>query len=190
MFCAEPFARYDGRYLFDRLFIARPEVRRTVRMLRQFLESDPEPNLATRQRREALLDGLLDELVSLAAELQQQLSPGWTLDDDRFGQLNRDEQLWLDPLRTERPEQESFAQEWLQMDWPAAVGKRFANWLNDQLRGKLPLGDAEAREWKKALLADEDGFNQQLRELREKLDVPHHIRKAHADLKAEREEEA
>jgi len=22
MFCAEPFARYDGRYLFDRLFIA------------------------------------------------------------------------------------------------------------------------------------------------------------------------
>ena len=59
--------------VFDRLFIARPEVRHTVRALRQFLESDPQPNLATRQRREALLDTLLDELVSLAAELQRSL---------------------------------------------------------------------------------------------------------------------
>ncbi len=32
-----------------------------------------------------------------------------------------------------------------------------------QLRGKLPVGDAEAREWKKVLLTDEDGFKQQLR---------------------------
>jgi len=44
------------------------------------------------------------------------------------------------------------------MDWPTDIGKRFANWLNAQLRGKLPLGDAEAREWAKVLLADEDGF--------------------------------
>ena len=40
--------------VFDRLFIARPEVRRTLRALRKFLASEPEPNLATRQRREAL----------------------------------------------------------------------------------------------------------------------------------------
>lgn len=156
--------------VFDRLFIARPEVRRTVRALRQFLESDPEPNLATRQHREALLDTLLDELVSLAAELQQQLPPGWSVDDDRFANLHRSEQLWLDPLRAELPDQAAFAQEWLQMDWPTDIGKRFANWLNAQLRDKLPLGDAEAREWAKVLLADEDGFQQQLRSLRDRLD--------------------
>ena len=157
--------------VFDRLFIARPEVRRTLRALRQFLESEPEPNLATRNRREELMDTLVDELVSLAAELQQVLPPGWTLDDERFEPLNRDEQLWLDPLRAERPDQGDFAHEWLWMDWPSAIGKRFANWLNDQLRGKLPLGDAEAREWQKVLLTDEDGFKQQLRDLRGRMDV-------------------
>lgn len=175
--------------VFDRLFIARPEVRRTLRALRQFLESEPDANLATRQRREALVDTLLDELVSLAAELQQLLPPGWTCDDERFAALDYDQQLWLDPLRAERPEEAQFASDWLWMDWPSAIGKAFANWLNDQLRGKLPAGDAEAREWKKVLLTDEDGFRQQLRELRDKLDAPHSIpiRKTHEELMALRE---
>lgn len=156
--------------VFDRLFIARPEVRRTVRALRVFLESDPEPNLATRERREELLDALVDELVSLAAELQQLLPAGWSRDDDRFADLHRSEQLWLDPLRAEQPNEADFAREWLLMDWPATVCQRFANWLNAQLRGKLPVGDAEARVWQKELLTDEDGFQQQLRALRQRLD--------------------
>lgn len=156
--------------VFDKLFIARPEVRRAVRTLRVFLESDPDANLATRERREELLDTMVDELVSLAAELQQILPPGWSRDDERFADLHRAEQLWLDPLRAERPDEAEFAREWLQMDWPAAVGQRFANWLNAQLRGKLPVGDAEARAWQKELLADEDGFQQQLRALRQRLD--------------------
>ena len=176
--------------VFDRLFIARPEVRRAVRTLRKFLESDPEPNLATRERREAMVDTLLDELVALAAELQQLLPPGWSCDDERFEKLDDNQKLWLDPLRVERPEEREFAERWLQMDWPAEIGKAFANWLNKQLRDKLPVGDAEAREWKKELLTDEDGFKQQLRELRDKLDAPHHIpiRKTHAELVALREE--
>ena len=156
--------------VFDRLFIARPDVRRTVRALRVFLESEPDANLATRERREELLDALVDELVSLAAELQQILPPGWSRDDERFADLHRSEQLWLDPLRAEQPDEADFAREWLQMDWPAAVGQRFANWLNAQLRGKLPVGDAEARAWQKELLTDEDGFQQQLRALRQRLD--------------------
>ena len=155
--------------VFDRLFIARPEVRNTVRALRVFLESNPDTNLATRERREALLDTLVDELVSLAAELQQLLPPGWSRDDERFVKLHRSEQLWLDPLRAEQPDEADFAREWLQLDWPAAVGQRFANWLNAQLRCKLPLGDAEARAWQKELLTDEDGFQQQLRALRQRL---------------------
>lgn len=179
-----------AKSVFDRLFIARPEVRRTLRALRQFLESDLEPNLATRQRREALLDTLLDELVSLAAELQQLLSPGWSRDDERFSKLNYEEMLWLDPMRAEMPEEAKFAQDWLWMDWPAGVGKVFANWLNKQLRGKLPVGDAEAHEWEKVLLTDEDGFKLQLRELRDKLDAPRYIpiRKTPAELVALREE--
>ncbi|MFP5485169.1 MAG: type I-F CRISPR-associated protein Csy1 [Gammaproteobacteria bacterium] len=176
--------------VFDRLFIARPEVRRAVRALRVFLESAPDANLATRERREELLDALVDELVSLAAELQQILPPGWSRDDERFKELGYEETLWLDPLRAEIPEEAQFAHDWQYMDWPAAIGKAFAGWLNAQLRGKLPVGDAEAREWKKVLLTDEDGFKQQLRELRDKLDAPHYIpiRKTHAELVTLREE--
>ncbi len=175
--------------VFDRLFIARPEVRRTVSALRQFLESDPEPNLATRQRREAFVDTLLDELVSMAAEIQQSQPAGWTRDHERFEALGVDEKLWLDPLRTELPEETDFARQWLQMDWPAEIGRRFAHWLNDQLRGRLQVGDVEFREWKKLLLTEEDGFKQQLRELRDKLDAPQYIpsRKTSAELVAEEE---
>ena len=132
----------------------------------------------------------MDELVSLAAELQQILPPGWSRDDERFKELGYEETLWLDPLRAEIPEEAQFAHDWQYMDWPAAIGKAFAGWLNAQLRDKLPVGDAEAREWKKVLLTDEDGFKQQLRELRNKLDAPHYIpiRKTHAELVALREE--
>lgn len=155
--------------VFERLFIARPDVRRVVKALRRFLESDPEPNLATRQHREALTDVLIDELVSLAAELHRVMPPGWTRDEARFDRLDPCEQLWLDPLRAELPEESDFARQWLAMDWPAQIGKAFARWLNNQLRGKLPVGDVEAREWSKELLSDEDGFKQQLRMLRNRL---------------------
>lgn len=155
--------------VFDRLFIARPDVRRAVKALRQFLESDPVPNLATRQHREALTDVLIDELVSLAAELHRVMLPGWSRDDARFEQLDAHEKLWLDPLRVELPEESDFAKQWLAMDWPEEIGRAFARWLNNQLWGKLPVGDVEAREWRKELLTDEDGFKQQLQTLRNRL---------------------
>lgn len=156
--------------IFDKLFIARPEVRRTLKVLRKFLESDPAPNMETREQRESLVDTLVDELVALAGELQQVMPAGWSLDAQRFDKLNRDEQLWLDPLRAELAEQDAFAQEWLRMDWPAEIGKRFGRWLNQQLQNRLPVGDVEARVWAKELLADEDGFKQQLRALRRRLE--------------------
>lgn len=160
--------------VFERTFPARPEVRKTLHQLRQFLASDPEPNLKTRQRRAAYIDTLIDEMVLLSGELVQTMPAGWTspsIDTEgRFKNLPRAEQLWLDPLRAQLPVEADFAQEWLQMDWPAEVGKRFANWLNHALKNQLPVGDAEAREWRKALLTDEDGFKQQLRELRQRLD--------------------
>jgi len=180
--------------VFERLFPTRPEVRKTLRQLRQFLASDPPSNQETRQRRAAYIDTLIDEMVSLSGELVQTMPAGWTSQsvdtEDRFKELARAEQLWLDPLRTQLPAEADFAQEWLQMDWPAEVGKRFANWLNHALKNQLPVGDAEARQWQKALLVDEDGFKQQLRELRQRLDGPHYIpiRKTHAELMQQRGE--
>lgn len=176
--------------IFGKLFIARPEVRNTLRAMRKFLESDPVPNLTTRERRESFTDALLDELVAFAGELQQVIQPGWSKDDARFKDLAYEEMLWLDPLRAELREEAQFASDWLYMDWPAEIGKSFARWLNGQLR--QPFGDAEARQWRKELLADEDGFKQQLRALRDKLDAPHYIpiRKTHAELVAERGEPA
>lgn len=158
----------NAESVFDWLFGARPEVRRCVKALRDFLTTDPDPNLETRQRRETLVDGLIDELAALAGELQQ-LQPGWTREAPRFAKLARAEQLWLDPLRAELPEEEPFAQEWLALEWPTEIGKRFGRWLNQQLQDRLPVGDIEARAWAKELLADEEGFREHLRSLRRRL---------------------
>lgn len=155
--------------VFARLFGVRPEVRQAIRALRQLLDANPDPNLATRHQRDTLIDVLVGEMVCLAVELEQCLAPGWTRDDPRFAQLNHDEQYWLDPLRAELPEEAEFAETWLAMEWPEAIGKRFANWLNAQLRGKLHPSEIEFRAWKKELLTDEDGFAQQLRERRNRI---------------------
>lgn len=176
--------------VFDRMFIVRPEVRRTVRALRKFLAEADTQNKLTRDTRKAYTDALLDELVAFANELQQLVQPGWSKDDEYFQDLNYMQKLWLDPLRAELPEEAQFASDWLYMDWPAEVGKGFAAWLNKALGEQF--GDVEAREWRKELLTDEDGFKQQLRELRDKLDAPHYIpiRKTHAELVADRGESA
>lgn len=156
--------------VFDRLFNQRPTVRGTVHGLRSFLASNPKPNDQTRQHRAMLVDALVDELVAMAAEFQEYLPAGWTRPggdrDRRFERLAAAEKLWLDPLRGGLSGEDEFAREWLLMDWPAEVGRRFGNWLNAALRDLLPVGDAEAREWKKVLLIDEDGFMAHVREQR------------------------
>lgn len=155
--------------VFTRYFDSRPLVRQTVKTLRRYLESNPNPVKDTRDHRKELVDVLVDEMVNMAAELQHALPPGWTLDDPRFSALNEDEQTWLDALRAELPEEDDFANRWLAMEWPDAIGTRFGNWLNARLEGKLSFSDIEFREWKKELLTDEDGFSQQLRERRKRI---------------------
>ena len=155
--------------VFTRYFDSRPLVRQTVKALRHYLESNPNPVKDTRDHRKELVDVLVDEMVAMAAELQHALPPGWTLNDQRFSKLNDDEQTWLDALRAEQPEEEDFANRWLAMEWPDAIGTRFANWLNARLEGQLSFSDIEFREWKKELLTDEDGFSQQLRERRKRI---------------------
>ena len=155
--------------VFTRYFDSRPLVRQTVKTLRRYLESNPNPVQDTRDHRKELVDVLVDEMVNMAAELQHALPPGWTLDDPRFSALNEDEQTWLDALRAELPEEDDFANRWLAMEWPDAIGTRFGNWLNARLEGKLSFSDIEFRAWKKELLTDEDGFSQQLRERRKRI---------------------
>ncbi len=137
---------------FERAFGARPAVRGTVKAFLAFLSTDPEPNRHTRQKVDSFLESLVDELVIYAGELQSQPA-GWSL-DKRYDDLTLPEKLWLDPERADMPQEIEFAQHWQRKEWPAQVGKRFAHWLNAQLQGKLPVGDAEAREWQRVLLSD------------------------------------
>jgi CRISPR-associated protein Csy1 len=139
--------------VFERAFGARPAVRDTIKAFLAFLLTDPAPNRSTRQQVDDFLDALVDELVIYAGEMQSQ-SAGWTL-DERYDDLVLPEKLWLDPERVDLPEESEFAQDWYRKEWPVQVGKRFANWLNAQLQGKLPVGDAEALKWQRVLLADE-----------------------------------
>lgn len=139
--------------VFERAFGARPAVRGTVKAFLAFLLTDPASNRFTRQQVDDFLDALVDELVIYAGEMQSQ-SAGWTL-DERYDDLVLPEKLWLDPERVNLQEESEFAQDWYRKEWPVQVGKRFANWLNAQLQGKLPVGDAEALKWQRVLLADE-----------------------------------
>ena len=172
--------------VFERAFGARLEVRSTVKAFLAFLLTDPEPNRHTRQTVDDFLNSLVDEVVIYAGELQSQPA-GWSL-DERYEDLALPEKLWLDPLRAEATEEAEFAKQWLAMDWSAEVGNRFARWLNGELDGKLAVGDAEIREWRKVLLAEDGGWAQALRNLRERLDAPKYIpfRKTHEELVAQR----
>ena len=172
--------------VFERAFGARRAVRGAIKALLAFLLTDPPANHPTRLRVDDYLDALVDELVIYAGEMQSQPA-GWTL-DERYDELVLPEKLWLDPLRAEMPDETDFAKEWLWMDWPVEVGKRFARWLNAQLQGKLSVGDAEMREWRKVLLAEDGGWTQALRGLRDQLAAQKSIpfRQTHNQLLAQR----
>jgi len=146
----------------------------SVRELRDFLRSDPPPTMETRDRREGLIDSLIDGLIDFAQRFQVMLPAGWT--HDARCRLPEVEQLWLDPGRVlENAEDDAvFCEKWHKMDWPAEVGSRFGNWLNKQMGPDLPLGDVEARQWQTELLLQQ-GWAQRLHELRGQLDAPRYI---------------
>ena len=132
------FKRYSGR----------KEVRTLAAQLRRFLESDPAGNLKTRQRRDELVDALIDELVQFTAELGT-LNAGWSRAAEC--DLPPAHRAWLDPDGCD-PAVDDAADR---------VASDFANWLNGQLRDPLPVGDPEFLHWRK--LAREQ-FKQEERE--------------------------
>lgn len=132
------FKRYSGR----------KEVRTLAAQLRRFLESDPAGNLKTRQRRDELVDALIDELMQFNAELGT-LDAGWSASTEC--DLPAAHRAWLDPDGCD-PAVDDAADR---------VASDFANWLNGQLRDPLPVGDPEFLHWRK--LAREQ-FKQEERE--------------------------
>ena len=126
---------YGVDSLFKR-FGWRKEARSLAVQLRRFLEGDPASNIKTRQRRDELVDALIDELMQFAAELGE-LDAGWSATAEC--DLPPAHCAWLDP------------------DGPGAamddaadrVASDFANWLNGHLRNPLPVGDSEFLYWRK-----------------------------------------
>lgn len=145
-----------------------------VRELRDFLLSDPPPTMETRNRREGLIDSLIDGLVDFAQRFQVMLPAGWT--HDARCRLPEAERLWLDPGRVlaDAEDDAVFCGKWHQMNWPADVGGRFGNWLNNQMGSDLSLGDVETRQWQTELLLQQD-WAQRLHQLRGQLDAPRYI---------------
>ncbi len=123
-----------------------------------------------RQKREQLVDTLIDLLLELAAEVQSKKdSAGWS----RTSDLPEAEQLWLDPYR--ESEEEDFAHKRAEGQWREVVAQNFAHWLNrtiDKAKIKQPsasdvtlkTGEDEFKEWQKVAA-------QKLRLLQEDLEV-------------------
>lgn len=121
--------------LFE-VFRWRKEVRALAAHLRRYLESDPARNMETRERRDELVESLLDELMQYSAEVQT-LRPGWST--DARCELPAHQIAWLDPQDNDIDTG----------DMIDRMASDFANWLNGQLRNPLPMGDAEYLHWRK-----------------------------------------
>jgi CRISPR-associated protein Csy1 len=121
--------------LFD-VFRWRREVRTLAAHLRRYLESDPARNKVTRERRDELVEALLDELMQFTAEVQT-LASGWSADPNC--NLPNHQIVWLDPDGADA----------VAGDMIDRMASDFANWLNGQLRDPLPMGDAEYLHWRK-----------------------------------------
>ena len=146
----------------DSAFAAFPyfgNAREQVKALGEFLTSDPDSTMETRQRRESLERELCLELAAFGAAVRNQQGSGWTR--DARCQLPRHQQLWMDPERallevrvsSEHPEwqadDEAFIRDFHRGDWADQVAGDFGLWLNAQLRqhdDKLKaLGETEMR---------------------------------------------
>jgi CRISPR-associated protein Csy1 len=127
-------------------------VRKKVWSLREYLQERADRNSikSMRDQRAERVDGILDQLVQYAAEIQNLAGHGgWSAMSDC--KLSRAEQLWLDPHRAELDE--AFAEERDRNDWQAVIADQFARWFNSRLKHEqLTMGDAEYTEWKKLAL--------------------------------------
>ncbi|WP_280570960.1 type I-F CRISPR-associated protein Csy1 [Chromohalobacter sp. 296-RDG] len=131
------------------IFGWRKEVRGLVGDLKRFLDTKPNTDMHTRDLRDDYTAMILDELALFTMQMHG-LPPGWSADENC--RLAIEEAFWLDPGRA-RDDRE-FRDARNSTNWPDEIRRRFANWLNAALGGKLPLGDVEFRHWHKELARD------------------------------------
>lgn len=127
-------------------FSRRPQVKWALTTLINFLSTNPADNVITRNRRDGLLDTLLDELILFTAELRQ-LEPGWST--DTTCRLPDEQKRWLDP----KPYFEDSGSATISStnSWPEQVTQSFARWFNNKLKKELSTGDPEHDFWVKQL---------------------------------------
>jgi CRISPR-associated protein Csy1 len=126
----------------------------------KLLQTNPEPTMETRQKREEIEQSLGEALAAFGLTVQQRLSAGWTRNADC--KLPLYEQLWLDPGRAQLPPREdheeedaAFAAAYEWKDWPDEVATRFALEINAILRKReLPVGDVEVKHWAKQAIVE------------------------------------
>lgn len=121
--------------MFD-AFHWRAEVRAQTQQLRRFFEGGPARNLATRARRDDMVESLLDELMQFIAAVQT-LPPGWSADVQCM--LPAHQIALLDDSAGGPQADETMSQ----------LAADFAHWLNAHLREPLPMGDAEFLHWRR-----------------------------------------
>ncbi|WP_245846308.1 type I-F CRISPR-associated protein Csy1 [Chromohalobacter canadensis] len=131
------------------IFGWRKEVRSLVNDLKRFLETNPNTDMHIRDLRDDYTAMILDELALFTMQMHE-LSPGWSADENC--RLSMEEAFWLDPGRAQ--DDSDFREARNNTDWPGEIRRRFANWLNKALGGKLPLGDVEFRHWHQELVRD------------------------------------
>ncbi len=124
----------------------RPEVRQAIKDLLAFLKTDPTRNVATRSKRAAWVNLLIDEFLQFTAELRS-LEPGWSQTPQC--KLTESECRWLDDDGVKATDVELDRAH--PTDIPERISAAFANWLNAQLQSPLPMGDPEFLEWRNAM---------------------------------------
>lgn len=130
--------RYQCRFAFKQLYDVILQERNTVHV---------------RDARQHALGLILEKVLSLAADVQKK-QKGWTMESS----LEVDQQYWLDPHRGELEGQADFARQRQTLDWVDTIEKRFAAWVNHDLRKKFPrqkdsFDDAEFKEWRGKMTA-------------------------------------
>lgn len=143
-------------------------MRELQRTLANFLRTNPDPTMETRNHREAIEQAIGQELAMFGVAIRGSYVAGWTRDETCC--LPLCERLWLDPERTElaqrndpehpdwRDDDLAFNAAYEHGDWADDVAGRFGRWLNDQLRKRsdklVALGEAEMRHFARQAILD------------------------------------
>ncbi|MBH1969855.1 type I-F CRISPR-associated protein Csy1 [Moraxellaceae bacterium AER2_44_116] len=145
--------------VFSKYLLRRRAIRQLTKDLREFLiKKTDENNMEIRQQRAEFMARIVDEVFLFSFELLE-LPAGWSAASDC--KLVKEEALWLDPYR--RFQDEDFNKDYEWKDWPDEIAKRFGNWLNSVLAtDKMPMGEAEAKEWQRDLDAELSLFRLEL----------------------------